>query len=175
MGSIDLLKTFLNDLHTKYNSIKFEYKIPQSSILFPDADTYIKNNKLYTKIYRKETNRQNFLHINSEHPISLKNSILYSQVLRVKRTCSTIENFKFYCSELKQNFIENGYKSDLLGELISTVEKLDRYEMLKEKVREKSKQTCIPLTLTYNRFCPNIIKVIRKHWISQKEISKRNI
>ena len=73
-------------------------------------------------IYRKETNRQNFLHINSKHPISLKNSIPYSQVLRVKRTCSTIENFKLYCPELKQKFIEKGYKSDLLDKHVSTVE-----------------------------------------------------
>ena len=36
--------------------------------------------------------------------------------------------------------------------------------MLKEKVREKPKQTCIPLTLTDNRFGSNISKVIRKHW-----------
>ena len=30
--------------------------------------------------------------------------------------------------------------------------------MLKEKVREKPKQKCIPLTLTYNHFCSNISK-----------------
>ena len=36
--------------------------------------------------------------------------------------------------------------------------------MLKEKNREKPKQTCVPLTLTYNRICPSISKVIRKHW-----------
>ena len=36
--------------------------------------------------------------------------------------------------------------------------------MLKKKVRQKPKQTCIPLTFSCNRFCPNIIKVIRKHW-----------
>ena len=35
--------------------------------------------------------------------------------------------------------------------------------MLKEEVREKPKQTCIPLT-TYNRFCLNISKVTWKHW-----------
>ena len=40
--------------------------------------------------------------------------------------------------------------------------------MLVEKVREKLKQTCIPLTLTYNRFCPNISKVIQKHWNLQE-------
>ena len=36
--------------------------------------------------------------------------------------------------------------------------------MLKEKVRAKPKQICITLTLIYHRFCPNISKVIRKHW-----------
>ena len=62
-----------------------------------------------------------------------------------------------------KNFIEKGYKSDLLDKHISTVEKLDRNKNLKEEVSEKLKQTCIPLALTYNRFSPNI-KVIRKHW-----------
>ena len=33
-GSKDQLMTFLNDLNTKHNSIKFEYKISQSSIPF---------------------------------------------------------------------------------------------------------------------------------------------
>ena len=104
-GSKDQLITFSNDLNAKHNSIKSEYKISQSSIAFLVTEVYIKNNKLYTKIYRKETDRQNFLHINSEHPISLKNSIPYSQVLRVKRTCSTIENFRLYCSERKQSLL----------------------------------------------------------------------
>ena len=53
-------------------------------------------------IFKKETDRQNFLQINSEHTTSLKNSISYSKVLRVKHTCSTVENFTLYCSELKE-------------------------------------------------------------------------
>ena len=56
--------------------------------------------------------------------------------------------WKLYCLELKQKFIDKGHKSDLLEKDISAVEKLDRSEMLKEKVREKPKQTRIPLTLT---------------------------
>ena len=75
-----------------------------------------------------------------------------------------IENFKLYCLELIQKFIEKGYKPGVLDKHISTVKKLDRNETLKEKAREKLKQTCIPLTLTYNCFCPNISLVIRKKW-----------
>ena len=36
--------------------------------------------------------------------------------------------------------------------------------MLKQKVREKTKQACIPVTLTYTRLYSNIGKVIWKHW-----------
>ena len=67
---------------------------------FFDTEVYIKRNKLYTKIYRKETNRQNFLHINLEHHIiSSKNSISYSQVLRGKCIFSTIKNFKNFIAQ----------------------------------------------------------------------------
>ena len=37
-GSIDQLITFSNDLNAKHNSIKFEYKISQSSIPFLDTE-----------------------------------------------------------------------------------------------------------------------------------------
>ena len=93
-------------------------------------EVYIKSNKLYPKIYRKETDRQKFFYINSEHPISLKNSMPYSQVLKVKCAHSTIKHFELYCSQLKQNFFKKGYNSDLLYRHITTVEKLDQNEML---------------------------------------------
>ena len=108
----------------------------------------------YTQRFIGKKQTQIFLHINSEHPISSKKSIPFSQVLRVKCTCSAVKNFKLYPSERKK-IIEKGYKSELDKHILA-IEKLDRNEMLKEKVREKPKQTCIPPTLTYNRFCPNI-------------------
>ena len=89
-GSKTQLVTFLNGLNAKHSPIKFKYKMPQSSIPFLGKEVSIKNSKLNTKIYMKETDRQYFLHINSEHPTSLQNSIPYNQFLRVKRKCSTI-------------------------------------------------------------------------------------
>ena len=48
---------FLNELNTKHESITFEYKMSKTSITFLDTEVYIKNNKLYTKIYKKKKNR----------------------------------------------------------------------------------------------------------------------
>ena len=50
---------------------------PHSNI--EELIVYIKNSKLYTKIYRKKTDRETSLNINSKHPKSLKTSIMYSQ------------------------------------------------------------------------------------------------
>ena len=125
-GNKDQLITFLNDLHTNHNSIKFGHKELQSNISFPDTKFYIKSNKVETKIYRKGIKRQIFLHVISEHPILLKNSIPLSQVLREKRRCLTSENFRLCCLELKQKLIEKRNKSDLLDKHTSRVEKLER-------------------------------------------------
>ena len=98
--------------------------------------------------------------INSEYQISKSSTLFLTRKFTSKTThISTMENFKLYCS----TFIQKGYKSALLDQHISAVEKLDRNEIVKEKVIEKPKQTCISLTLTYNRFCTNISKVIWKH------------
>ena len=48
--------------------MKFEYKLSQTSITFFDTEVSIQNNSLTTKIYRKSTDRQNFIHIDLDHP-----------------------------------------------------------------------------------------------------------
>ena len=127
-GSKNQLKTFLNDLNTKHNSIKFEYKVSQSSMLFLGMEVYIKSNKLFTNIYRKGTDRQNFLHVNSEHPMSVKNSIHYSQVLGVKCTCSTIETSGFIAQNLSKSLLR---KDTNLKFQINTYKQLKNYTEMK--------------------------------------------
>ena len=41
---------------------------------------------------------------------------------------------------------------------------MNRKEFLKERDNTTSKETIIPLVLTYNPSLPNISKVVRKHW-----------
>ena len=103
-GSKTDLENFLNELNAKHPSIKLEYEILKERISFLDTEIYIKSNKLHTKIFRKKTDRQTFLNINSEHPKSLKNNIPYSQALRIKRICSTKKDFDHHSRELKEIF-----------------------------------------------------------------------
>ena len=56
------------------------------------------------------------------------------------------------------------YNSELLDKYIKTVDKLDRNELIKGSRKDTPINTRIPLAITYNRFLPNISKIIRKNW-----------
>ena len=95
----------------------------------------------------------------------LKNSISYSQVLRALNAyAQRLTTSSFIAQNLNKSLLTKDTNlTFLIKYQIPTLEKLDRNEMLKERITEKVKQTRIPLRLTYNRFCPNS-KLIRKHW-----------
>ena len=80
----------MSDLNKKHPSIKFEFKYSQTKIQYVDVLIYKdQNNMLETTIYRKQTDRQNYLEARSEHPKLLKDSIPYSQALHIKQICSS--------------------------------------------------------------------------------------
>ena len=76
---------FIKHLNTVHSTIKFTSAISPTEIAFLDLTIYIKGNKLYTRLHTKTTDRHMYLNYNSDHPMSLKRSIPYSQFLRLKR------------------------------------------------------------------------------------------
>ena len=54
---------FIMHLNQQHSSIKFIYKISNEAVELLDTTVYIdKNNQLQTKLYRKPTDRENYLH-----------------------------------------------------------------------------------------------------------------
>ena len=125
---------FFENFNSKHKPIKFEHDISYSKISFLDALIYKdKNNNLQKTLYRKTTDQQSYLHAHSVHPKSLKRSMLYSQALRIKTSCSTLAEYKKHCAILKQNFIEKGYKENILKDEIDKVDNIDRKNLLSKK------------------------------------------
>ena len=137
----DLIE-FLNELNTKHTSIKFEFK--------------------YSTLYKKPTDRQNYLHSKSEHPYSLKKSIAYSQALRIKRICSTQNEFEKHSSNLLQQLKKKAYHHDSLKEQIEKARVQER-TLLLNKNPEEVKQS-IPISIICNRTLPKIKSIVAKHW-----------
>ena len=82
---MDSLLEFINHLNTVHSTIKFTKEISPTEISFLDLIIYTKGTRLYTRLHTKTTDRHMYLNFCSEHPVSLKNSIPYSQFLRLIR------------------------------------------------------------------------------------------
>ena len=91
------LINFTDDLNQKHPIIKFEFAYSRTSITFLDTKLYKnENGTLCTTIYRKPSDRSNFLHYKLTHPKVLKENIPHSQALRIKRISSeTLEVIKY--------------------------------------------------------------------------------
>ena len=112
---------FIGKLNQKHPLIKFEYHISNKAVDFLDTTVYTdESNKLQTKLYRKPTDRQNYLHRKSEHPTNLKINIPYSQALQIKRIYSTANEFDKTCDTLKEKFTWRGYSK--IGSFTTNIE-----------------------------------------------------
>ena len=118
--------------------------------------------RLQTTLYKKPTDCQNYLHSKSAHPFSLKKSIPYSQALRIKRICSTFEEYRKHSRDLIKRFVEKGFDDSTVKKQIDRVDHLDRSLLLKS-CKPKRKDS-IPFSVTYNSVLPNIKEIINKHF-----------
>ena len=89
-GRNSLLK-FIEYLNRVHPTIKFTSDISDREIAFLDLTIYIQHSQLHTRLYTKPTDRHKYLNYSSEHPISLKISIPYSQFWRLKRIHSEVQ------------------------------------------------------------------------------------
>ena len=156
------LKDFMSELNQKHPSIKFDYKFDCKQIEFLDTLVYIdEQNKLQTTLFRKSSDRQNFLNAKSEHPYSLKKSIPYSQALRIRRICSTFQDYHSHSRKLIEQFVDKGYKKDVIQQ-IQKVDQLDRKQLPHQQKRHDKK--CLPLSVAHSQALPNLKNILAKHW-----------
>ena len=162
-GTTDQLMKFKQQINEVHPSIKFDFNFSNKEINFLDTVVYkTQSGKLETKLYRKESDRQAYLHRKSEHPESLKRSIPFSQALRLRRICSTNNEFQDSCDKLRNKLIERGCKQQETNEGIERTKTLDRKKLLEEKAKKQSNR--MPLILTYNRTLPNVKRAISNNW-----------
>ena len=144
------LKDFMSELNQKHPSIKFDYKFDCKQIEFLDTLVYIdQQNKLQTTLFRKSSDRQNFLNAKSEHPSSLKKSIPDSQALRIRRICSTFQDYHSHSRKLIEQFFNKGYKKDVVIQQIQKLDQLNRKQLLYQQKRHDKQY--IPLSVAYSR------------------------
>ena len=81
--------------------MKFDFNFFNKEINFLNIVVFkTHSSRLETKVYRKDSERQDYLHCKSEYTESLKWSIPCSQALRLPYICSTRNEFQNSCEKL---------------------------------------------------------------------------
>ena len=111
----------------------------QKSIPFLDTSITIKNGKIDLDLYKKETDRKQYLLRESCHPQSFTASIPFSLGLRIVRICTSEENRDLRLSELKNDLLERKYPEELIDRGIYKAQKIPRKIALL-KVKKKATQ-----------------------------------
>jgi hypothetical protein len=139
----------------------------QSSIPFLDTLCYIKEGRIETDLYKKQTDRNQYLLPSSCHPKQTTKSIPYSLGLRIVRICSEPINREIRLEELKVSLMKRDHKEENIDTSLRRAKRVPRELALRRVAKPNQSQRPV-FALTYDPRLPSIGSLQAKHWRSMK-------
>ena len=138
-------KEFINTLNTHHRSITIKYVLSAEKIDFLDVTVFKgpdfgTSQKLDLKVFFKPTDTHALLHKTSFHPAHCYTGIVKSQLLRFKRICTQISDFKIACKTLFSALRHRGYSRTFLRKAYDTF----------QQIRERDERPKIALVTTFS-------------------------
>ena len=137
------LHEFLDQLNQIHPTIKFTIShttlkdedqpcqcTPSNSLAFLDTSTSIVDNKIVVDLYKKPTDRCQYLLTSSCHPPHITENIPFSLAYRIVRICTNQTTRDRRLKELKDLLISRSYKAKLIDEAIGKATNIPREEAL---------------------------------------------
>jgi hypothetical protein len=115
-------------------------------MFFLDTTTTAKEGNMTTDVYSKSTDKHQCLSPSSCHPKHCFKSIPFSQAIRVKRICSTVETTKQRLGDLRHHLKRREYNDKVIESGFSKASEIDSNDLLKYKDKKINKR--VPLVLT---------------------------
>ena len=178
-GSIQSLHLFLSELNNLHPTIKFTMShttpshienpacecTPEESLPFLDTSCKILDGKIVTDLFRKETDRNQYLLPNSCHPAHVTQNIPYSLALRIVRICTFSSDREKRFSELRELLLSRDYRPGIINSAIEKARNVPRSEALKRVSKQKSSRRPI-FVMNFDPRLPSIPDIVKKHWRS---------
>ena len=148
--------------------MQFTAQISEHCNDFLDTSLYFTpQGEIAFKLYSKATDKHNYLRYDSCHPKRMKDSIPYSQFLRIRRICTELSEFDRSATLIAKHFLRRGYPQTLIEDSLLKVRRLDRSTLLDKpnpQPRDKSDEERFFLITTYNPSSPNFADILTKNW-----------
>ena len=175
-GSSKKLHDFLDELNQTHPTIKFTVSHttpemddqpckcqPTSTLAFLDTATSIVNQSISVDLYKKPTDRCQYLLTSSCHPPHITQNIPFSLAYRIIRICSETENRDQRLDELKAMLISRDYKPNLVDAAIKKAKAIPRERALL-RVEKKMNHRRPVFSVEYHPSLPSISAILKKHW-----------
>ncbi len=158
------ISDFVSYLNRSHDTIKFTFETSATEINFLDTTVYKCGNQLKVRAYTKPTDANNYLLYQSCHPPHCKNSLPYSQFLRIRRICSDMSDFDTKSLSMAQNFIRRGYPPNLIENAIIKARRQDRLTLLAPKDRIEQNHNQVFFITTFHPHINEVREVLDKNW-----------
>ena len=128
--SVEKLMEFTNYLSSICPTIKFTVRFDHQKLEFLDVLVYKDKGALHTTAFSKETDGHMYLLPSSAQFHSVSRNIPYNVALRLRRICSTQEQFDNKCEEYKGYLLARGYNRVHLHKQFSRAKRVPRESTL---------------------------------------------
>ena len=127
------LDEFFEHANSIHPSIKFTHEVSKTKISFLDTTTTVKESNMTTELYCKLTDKHQCLSPSSCHPKHCFKSILFSQAIRGKRICYTVETTKQRLGDLCHHLKRRGYNDKVIESGLSKASEINRNNLRSTK------------------------------------------
>ena len=160
--STEKLMEITNYLSSICPNIKFTVRFDHQKLEFLDVLVYKDKGTLHTTVFSKETNGHMYLPPSLAHFHSISRNIPYNVALRLRRICSTQEQFDNKCEEHKAYLSVGSYNRAHLCKQFSRAKQVPREFTLIKKTINSSDNKFI-FNLDYNPALRNVGGILRRY------------
>ena len=114
--------------------------LPKQEIPFLDTSCGIVNGKIEIDLYRKKTNKNQYLLLSSCHPKSVTQNIPFSLGLRIVRICTNQQARDKRLEELKVLLLERGYNDQAVSRALDKAKRVPRHQALKRTTKKQEQE-----------------------------------
>ena len=148
---------FVSNFHL---ALQLTDTISETELPFLDINLSISGERIRTSIHYKATDTHSFLHYDSSHPRHCKESLPYSQLLRLRRICSDQADFLDKAQKMASFFERQGYSAQTLKHALEKMKHLSQSDALSKSNSTDEKMSRIPLVLTYHPLNTRVQRIL---------------
>ena len=154
-GNKDSLDHFISFTQNYSNSknmkskIKFEIHLSANEVHFLYVTVSLNHGKLRTTLFTKPTDSHFYLNTPSCHSSHVVKNIPKGQFIRLRRICSRKSDYLLNSEILCEKFIERGFYEKELKKTVKRVAKMDRNELLRDRIRENKDPQAILVSTSH--------------------------